>query len=105
MGGGGCRKDYFYVLVLRLCCYVTYGVMLAFVMVLLEQYIVQFMPMANGHGPPSLPIAVMVQVDKSYRGPSFFKEIPNLVPIPPYSSISESLGSNYARMQFPLKLA
>ena len=59
--------------------------------------------MSNVH-PPSLPVAVMVKFD-TYSGPSFFTDVSNCVPIPPCSSTSESLGSNFERTQFPLKLA
>ena len=54
--------------------------------------------------PPHLPIAVLVQFD-NYKGPSFLSFLPNVVPIPPSSSTSESLGLKFERTQFPLKLA
>ena len=60
---------------------------------------------ASDYGPPLLPVAIMVQFDSTYTGPSFSPNVPNLVPIPPCSSFSESLGSNYERTQFPIKLA
>ncbi|XP_066922146.1 uncharacterized protein [Clytia hemisphaerica] len=54
--------------------------------------------------PPSFPIAVIVQFDQ-YSGPSFSELQQNLVPIPPIANTSDSLGSNYERIQFPLRLA
>lgn len=50
------------------------------------------------------PIAILVKFD-SYTGPSFLSDVPKVVPIPPCSSVSESLGINYERTQFPLRLA
>jgi ATP-dependent exoDNAse (exonuclease V), alpha subunit - helicase superfamily I member len=55
--------------------------------------------------PPLFPIAIMIQFDDSYRGPSFLQEIPNLVPVPPCTAISEFLGHSYERTLFPIKLA
>ena len=56
--------------------------------------------------PPDFPIAILVRFDSdSYTGPSFLSDIPKVVPIPPCSSVSESLGNNYERTQFPLRLA
>lgn len=45
-----------------------------------------------------LSIAIIVQFDNDYVGP-------NCVPICPVTSSSNSLGSNFERVQFPLKLA
>lgn len=45
-----------------------------------------------------LPIAIIVQFDSNYIGPSF-------VPICPVTNSSTSLGNNLQRIQFPLKLA
>jgi len=59
---------------------------------------------SDGDSPPSFPIAIMIQFD-SYTGPSFSDTITNLVPVPPCSNFSESLGSSYERTQFPIRLA
>ena len=59
---------------------------------------------ANNEGPPNFPIAILIQFD-NYTGPSFSSSVPRLVPIPPSCDTSESLGSDYERTQFPLKLA
>ena len=60
---------------------------------------------AENQCPPSLPVAILVKFDDSYKGPSYSQKIPNLVPIPPCTSSSESLGKSYERTHFPLKLA
>ena len=52
----------------------------------------------------SFPIAILVKFD-NYVGPSFLEDEANVVPIPPCSSCSESLGTDYERTQFPLRLA
>ena len=52
-----------------------------------------------------LPIAIIVQFDHDYIGPSFCKDIPNCVPIYPVTSSSNILGNKLERLQFPLKLA
>lgn len=41
----------------------------------------------------------------TYSGPAFVESVPSCVPIPPCSSSSDSLGSNFDRIQYPLKLA
>ena len=55
--------------------------------------------------PPALPIAVVVNFDNTYIGPSIFSHIPNCVPIVPVTAISETLGSKYERQQLPWKLS
>ena len=58
-----------------------------------------------GFAPPSLPVAIIVQFDDSYIGPSFIVDTPRCVPLLPVISSSDSLGSSHERQQFPLKLA
>ena len=55
--------------------------------------------------PPALPIAVIVQFEEGYIGPSFCNDLPNCVPIPPVLAISDTLGSAHERRQSPLQLA
>ena len=55
--------------------------------------------------PPALPIAIVVQFDENYTGPSCCSNVPNCVPIPPVISTSDSLRSCYERQQFPLRLS
>ena len=59
----------------------------------------------DGDSPPALPIAIVVQFDENYTGPSCCSDVPNCVPIPPVISTSDSLGSCYERQQFPLRLS
>ena len=59
----------------------------------------------NACSPPVLPVAVVVQLDESYIGPSIFTDSPRCVPIVPVTSNSDILGSSYERQQLPLKLA
>lgn len=61
---------------------------------------------AEGHRPPVLPIAIIVQFgDKDYSGPSFPNSIPNCVPLYPVTSCCDILGTKLERQQIPLKLA
>jgi len=60
---------------------------------------------SENHSSPMLPIAIIIQFDKDYIGPSFCKDTPNCVPIYPVTSSSNSFGNNLERMQFPLRLA
>ena len=60
---------------------------------------------SNGTTPPSLPVAIVVQFDQTYIGPSICPDTPNCVPITPVISTSDTLGSAYERQQFPLRLA
>ena len=60
---------------------------------------------SENHTSPMLPIAIIVQFDSNYIGPSFCEDTPNCVPICPVTSSSTSLGNNLQRIQFPLKLA
>ena len=61
---------------------------------------------AEGHSPPVLPIAIIVQFDKKdYSGPSFCDSIANCVPIYPVTNCSDIYGEKLERQQFPLKLA
>ena len=55
--------------------------------------------------PRSLPIAIIVQFEEGYTGPTFYKNIPNCVPITPVPAISDTLGSADERLQLPLRLA
>ena len=55
--------------------------------------------------PPSLPIAIIVQLEEGYTGPILCKNIPNCVPITPVPAISNTLGSDYERLQLPLRFA
>ena len=59
----------------------------------------------HGDLPPSLPVAVIVQFDENYIGPSVCKEIPRCVPITPVINPSDTLGFAYEREQLPIKLA
>ena len=59
----------------------------------------------NDGFPPGLPVAVIVQFDDSYIGPSISKDIPRRVPIIPVLSNSDTLGNAYERQQLPLRLA
>ena len=60
---------------------------------------------SESHKATMLPIAIIVQFDDDYLGPSFCKDTPNCVPIFPVTSSSNTLGDNFERLQFPLKLA
>ena len=60
---------------------------------------------SENHTSPMLPIAIIVQFDSNYIGPSFCEDTPNCVPICPVTNSSTSLGNNLQRIQFPLKLA
>ena len=60
---------------------------------------------SESHKATMLPIAIIVQFDDDYLGPSFCKDTPNCVPIFPVTSSSNALGNNFERVQFPLKLA
>ena len=59
----------------------------------------------NACSPPALPVALVVQFDESYIGPSIFTDSPQCVPIVPVRSNSDTLGSAYERQQLPLRLA
>ena len=53
---------------------------------------------AEGHRPPVIPIAVIVQFDeKDYSGPSFSKTIPNCVPLYPVTNCSDIFGNKLER--------
>ena len=58
----------------------------------------------NGHNPPDLPIAVVIQFD-DYRGPSMSDILPRCVPICPVTVSTQSFDSFHERQQIPLKLA
>ena len=74
---------------------------------------------AEGQGPPSMPIAVLVQFPTLaeggiYRGPSYLAEVPGVVKFTPNresfyddseKKIGEKLGTPCTRTQFPLDLA
>ena len=50
--------------------------------------------------PPALPVAVIVQFDDNYIGPSISEDLPRCVPIIPVTSNSETLGSAYERQHY-----
>ena len=54
---------------------------------------------------PSPPKAVLVQFDETYRGPSFDRKIPRLVPIPVSTFKFDKAGKSRTRIQFPLLLS
>lgn len=58
----------------------------------------------NGHQPPDLPIAVIVQFD-DYRGTSISDTKTSCVPICPITVTSKSLNTFHERQQLPLRLA
>lgn len=60
---------------------------------------------SENHTSPLLPVAIVVQFDNDYIGPSFCKDTPNCVPIFPVKSYSNTLGNSLERLQFPSKLA
>ena len=61
---------------------------------------------AEGHSPPVLPIAIIVQFDeKDYSEPSCCDSIANGVPVYPVANCSDIYGEKLERQQFPLKLA
>ena len=59
----------------------------------------------EGDNPPALPIAVLVQFDDSYTGPSFCSDKPRCVPIIPETNESDLHGTFCERQQLPLKLS
>ena len=59
----------------------------------------------QGDTPPALPIAVVVQFDDTYTGPSFSSEKPRIVPIIPQTNESYLHGSSHERQQLPLRLS
>lgn len=58
----------------------------------------------NGHQPPHLPIAVVVQFD-DYRGPSISNTLPSCVPISPVTVSAHISEGTHERQQVPLRLA
>ena len=59
----------------------------------------------HGDLPPALLIAVIVQFDENYIGPSVCKEFRRCVPITAVINTSDTLGFAYEREQLPIKLA
>ena len=59
----------------------------------------------TGCSPPALLVAVIVQFDDNYIGPSISEDLPRCVPIIPVTSNSDTLGVAYERQQLPLRLA
>ena len=59
----------------------------------------------EGDHPSVLPIAVIVQFDESYTGPSICVNEPKCVPIVPQTNVSDLLGVSHERQQLPLKLS
>lgn len=57
----------------------------------------------EGHSPPSLPIAVLVDFP-NYSGPPFFEDRPICIPIPPILSEWTSGSNQLSRQQLPLLL-
>lgn len=51
----------------------------------------------KGQQPPCLPICVLVQFDKEYKGLSISSTILNLVPICPFTLISDMLRSHITK--------
>ena len=58
----------------------------------------------QGDQPPALPIAVIVQFDSTYTGPSFRSDLPRCVPIISETNQSDLYGSSHERQHLPLKL-
>ena len=58
---------------------------------------------ADGHRPPSLPIAVIVKF-KKYIGPFFLTDQPCSVPVPPITFDWCAGNAKHSRQQLPLKL-
>ena len=54
--------------------------------------------------PPCLPVAVMVQFDENYIGPSFIANEPRCIPVPPVLSTSGTLGSSHERQHFEVSM-
>ena len=59
----------------------------------------------EGDSPPNLPIAVIVQFDSFYTGPSICEDQPRCVPIIPLINCSDLHGSSHERQQLPLRLS
>ena len=57
----------------------------------------------EGHQPPDLPLAVLIDFD-TYTGPPFLSNRPRCVPIPPQTFEWESSGQRLSRQQLPLLL-
>ena len=58
---------------------------------------------AEGHKPPNLPIAIMVNFP-NYRGPPFIQNKPKCIPIPPTVHEWHNGLKTLSRQQLPLKL-
>ena len=58
----------------------------------------------NGHRPPNLPLAVIVEFD-NYRGPAFIDSQPSCAPICPVTVPLQSGNSLHESQQLPLRLA
>ena len=59
----------------------------------------------SGQKPPLLTIAVIVQFEGKYTGPTFSSEKPRCVSIIPVTNKSDTLGSGYERQRLLLRLA
>ena len=59
----------------------------------------------QGDKPPALPVAVIIQFDETYTGPSFSSDKPRCVPIPAQINESDLYGSSHERQQLPVKLS
>lgn len=59
----------------------------------------------EGDSPPNIPIAVVVQFDGFYEGPSICEDQPRCVPIIPLSNTLNLHGSCHERQQLPLRLS
>ena len=59
----------------------------------------------RGDKPPALPVAIMIQFDNTYTGPSFCSDKARCVPIIAEANESDSYGALYERHQLPVKLS
>ena len=60
---------------------------------------------AEGHSPPVLPIAIIVQFDeKDYSGASFCANIPNCVPVYPVTNCCNTMEQTWNVSSFHLNL-
>ena len=55
--------------------------------------------------PPALPVAIMIQFDNTYTGPSFCSDKAGCVPVIPETNESDLYGSLYERQQLPMQFS
>jgi len=67
--------------------------------------IVKHIVYQEGDSPPNLPLAVIVQFDSFYTGPSICEDQSRCVPTVPLTNASDLHGSAYERQQLPLRLS